>query len=150
MLFQRWCILVKRGKDHAHVGLRTQFLQREILFIYNTFVAIWVRDTTKTTIQSVRPVVIRTGKTICLALGLITDGRTTVAATVKQSVEISLAVPVDDHWLVSHLSGLKRTRLWDFTFVRYPHPGFIEDLFHLFLEDLRVGIKLTGNTVFCH
>src|SRR5699024_11447938 len=30
VLIQRWCILVKRGKDHAHVGLRTQFLQREI------------------------------------------------------------------------------------------------------------------------
>src|SRR5699024_12258670 len=150
VLFQRWCILVKRGKDHAHVGLRTQFLQREVLLIYDTTVASWVRETTQTTSQSVRPVVIRTGKPICLALGLITNGRTTVTATVKSGVEISLAVPVDDHRLVSHLSGLEGTGLWDFTFVRYPHPGFIEDLFHLFLEDLRVGIKLTGNTVFCH
>ncbi|MPM40350.1 hypothetical protein SDC9_86990 [bioreactor metagenome] len=146
-VLQRLGVLVESRPDHPGVRLGAQPLQREVLLLDDSLVALRVRDAAQLAVQGVRPVVVRTGEAVGLAVRLVTDRGATVPATVQQGVEATLAVTGDDHRLAPDVGRLERARLGDLALVGDPDPRRVEDLLHLLVEDRRVGVELAGDTV---
>ena len=147
VVFERFDLGVERREDHAEIALGAQLLQGEVVLLDDALVTVRVRDAAQSTVEGVRPVVVRAGEAVGLAAALVAHRRPAMPAPVEQGVEVALAIPGHDDRLVPDLGGLERARLGDLALVRDPHPGAVEDLAHLLGEDLGIGVQLTGDAV---
>ena len=73
-----------------------------------------------------------------------------MAAPVEQRVDVALAVTADDDRLASDVRRLEAAGFGELTLVCNPHPCLLEDLCHLELEDLGVGVHAARYAIFAH
>ncbi|MCY1295531.1 hypothetical protein D9M70_448760 [compost metagenome] len=146
-VFQRLGFVVVGGEDHAGVALHAQAGQRQLGLVEDVLVAVRVRQRTQLAVQGVGPAVVRAGEAGGVAPVLLANRGATVAATVFQDVDLALLVAHHDHRATADGCGLEVAGIADFAFVGDPHPGAVEDLFQLDLEQCGVGVQRNVDAV---
>ena len=70
-----------------------------------------------------------------------------VTARVDKGVEFAIAIPRNKDRLTAYIGCKVVVLVRDLAFVREVDPVALEDIFHLQLEDLRVGEYISGNPI---
>ncbi|MNP05902.1 hypothetical protein D3C76_978650 [compost metagenome] len=140
-VFQRLGFVVVGGEDHAGVALHAQAGQRQLGLVEDVLVAVRIRQRAQLAVQAVGPAVVRAGEAGGVALVLLAHGGATVPAAVLQHVDVVLLVAHHDHRTAADGGGLEVTGVAHFALVGDPHPGAVENLVQLDLEQRGVVVQ---------